>query len=331
MAFLHICNTFFELELENQAVFDLNKWLEYHPAIEQLQYLPLLYAGPNDCVGVSKIPLNGDSRLCLIDAKTPLLPIESWGASASIELFAASKGLPFKSPPIFLVKEIQSKEFACKHRPFIPGTALLYTREEVANWVQKTKGPKVLKKILGFAGQGHFFIDKSRNLSSFLEREFTLNRPVLAEPWLDRKLDFSSQWDIGETIALLGLTTFETSEKGSYSGTFAGSIDQLFGPYKWAVDKHLEAALPILQKIQELGFFGSIGVDAFVYGDHQLQPIVEINARKTMSRVALMIQQQRAPNQILKMSFEAKPGGVLPGNFSRNVFLEIMPRLQFLQ
>jgi len=141
----------------------------------------------------------------------------------------------------------------------------------------------------------------------------------LAEPWLPRKFDFSSQWEIGKAIELQGVTTFETSDKGSYSATLAGPIDPLF---QWAIDKHLEIALPILKKIQAMGFFGSLGIDAFVYGENQLHPIVEINARKTMSRVALMIQKGRDPDQILRMSFESKPGGLLPGSFSRNIFIE---------
>ncbi len=324
MPVLHICNTFFEQELECKAALHLKKRLTSHPAIEQLQYLPLLYAAADDRVLVSALPSHSDPRLCLIDGPVPRLPIESWGASESIVTFAKEQGLLFNVPPISIVKEIQSKAFAFTHRPLVLGTALLHTKEEVATWIQQTKGPKVLKKILGFAGLGHFFIDKSRNLTQFLEREFIENRPVLAEPWFDRKLDFSSQWEIGSSIELQGLTTFKTSEKGVYSGTNAGPIDRLFGSYQWAAEKHLEIAFPILQKIQAMGFFGSLGIDAFVYGNDQLHPIVEINARKTMSRVALMMQKQRAPTQVLTMSFEAKQGGLLPGNFSRNVFVEIL-------
>lgn len=321
MARLHICNTFFEQELGCKAALHLKKWFVAHPAIFQLQYLPLLFAEPEDRILVSSLHSNPDSRLCLIDGKMPLLPISAWGASQAIEGFAKDRGLRFQSPPVSLVRQIQSKDFAFALRPHLCGSALLSTPEETIRWIEKTSGPKVLKRVLGFAGQGHFFIGKSQNIDAFIKREFAEGRPIVAEPWLPRKLDFSSQWEIGDRIELQGLTTFETSERGSYSATLVGPSSQLFGKYEWAIDQHLAIAQPILEKIQAMGFFGSLGIDAFIYGDDQLHPIVEINARKTMGRIALMIQQQRAPDRLLRMSFENKPGGLLPGPYSRNIFI----------
>jgi hypothetical protein len=139
---------------------------------------------------------------------------------------------------------------------------------------------------------------------------------VIGEPWVERSLDFSSQWNISETIELLGLTVFETSSKGVYEATLAG--DKLFGEYEWAAEKHVETAFPILEKIQKMGFKGSLGIDAFVYSG-KLHPIVEINARKTMSWAALQIHKNTKKN--VRMSFEKKSGGLLPGTFPRNIFI----------
>lgn len=328
MSYLHICNTFFEKELESarecKAALPLKNWLSSHPATLQLQYLPLLYAQPEDLILVADLPPNPDPRLWPIDRPIPQREILSWGASEAIAQFAKQKNLIYNAPPFSLVRQIQSKEFTFRHRPLLTGSALLYTSQEVHAWIEKTPGKKVLKQVLGFAGQGHFFVDSGKDLASFLAKEFTKQQPVLAEPWLSRTFDFSSQWEISAAaIRLEGLTTFETSAKGVYSATLAGPLDQLFSTNRWAVEQHLEVAYPILQTIQKLGFFGSIGVDAFIYDENKLNPIVEINARKTMSRIALQIQQQQFPNAIARMSFEAKPGGILPGSFARNVFIEL--------
>jgi hypothetical protein len=336
MTFLHICNTFFERELEStqkidracKAALHLKRWLSAHPATERLQYLPLLYAGPNDRVLVSRLPDHPDPRLVTFDQEIPSLPIKSWGASSSIEFFAKETGLVFESPSFDLVREIQSKEFTYHARPHLPGSALLGNAKDVIDWIATTQGRKVLKKVLGFAGQGHFFVDKDANLIKFLNKEFSQGRPIIGEPWLDRIFDFSSQWEIGEEIILQGFTVFETSENGAYSATLAGPLDQLFVNYRWAVDEHLKVAMPILEKILAMGFYGSLGIDAFIYGNNLLNPVVEINARKTMSHVALLIQKQRSPQKILRMSFESKAGGLLPGSFSRNIFLsDLLPNL----
>lgn len=53
---LHIANTFFEWELENTASIDLTEAFAQHPIFKQLQFLPCLYANPQDVVLVSEIP-----------------------------------------------------------------------------------------------------------------------------------------------------------------------------------------------------------------------------------------------------------------------------------
>jgi hypothetical protein len=288
MPSLHICNTFFEQELEAAQMRPLKNWLCSNPQIEQLQSLPLLFAGPEDKVLVTHLPT--DARHCHID-KPPNLPIVDWGASGAIAQYAKKHGLSYAHPNLDLVRQIQSKSFAFQCHP-LPGAALLYTPQEVSTWMEKTPGPKVLKRVLGFAGRGHFF---SGNLDSFLAREFSQNRPVLGEPWLSRTLDFSSQWEVGETVQLIGVTQFEASQRGTYLATLP--VEER---YRHFIDRHLEVAWPIVQKIQKMGFFGSLGIDAFVYGNGQVHPIVEVNARKTMGRVALEIQKYRGP---VRMSF----------------------------
>ena len=49
-----------------------------------------------------------------------------------------------------------------------------------------------------------------------------------------------------------------------------------------------EQAIEALKLIASMGYFGPVGIDAMVWGDDQLQAIVEINARMTMARVAIL-------------------------------------------
>jgi hypothetical protein len=291
MPSLHICNTFFESELESEEELPLAFWMNSHPVVSMLQTLPRLYGTtldlvwPEGCDGASSI--------------------ESWGASKAIDAWAKEKKISYSMPDWEIVKEVHSKVFSFLASPRLPGAELLQNEREVLLWIEKTPGQKVLKTAFGTAGRGHFHIPGKGNLAAFLKREFAKGLPLIGEPWMERTLDFSTQWKNGE---FLGATVFENTPNGSYRATIAGPRSEIFGPYEWALEEHLAVAQPIVQQIYARGFFGHLGVDAYVYDKELLQPVVEINARKTMSWVALALQQKKDPGKTLRLSFSPKNG-----------------------
>ena len=334
---LHICNTFFEAELENPDFFSstrisvekeardipnraktasphqqvLAAWMRSHPIIQKLQTLPLYYVKDDDFVLVSDLPESPDHRLRLLGAPLHVKTIESWGASKSIAAWAKEENLPYSMPDWETVRTVNSKIFSFCNSPVLPFAALLQNEQEALEWIEKTPGRKVLKTAFGTAGRGHFHLPSKKNLASFLKREFAKNLPLIGEPWVERVLDFSTQW---KDSVLLGATVFENAPDGAYRATIAGPRPQIFGSYNWALEEHLAIVQPILEKIRKLGFFGNLGVDAYVYrweSKEMLQPIVEINARKTMSWVALQIQEKKYPGQSLRFSFSPKQGILL--------------------
>jgi hypothetical protein len=298
MALLHICNTFFEKELENGAQRPLIHWMRAHPVVMQLQFLPLLYAGPEDRILVSDLPDHPDSRLCLIDDPPKGFAIEHWGPSLAIASWAKMHGIDYEFPDWEWVKKINSKVFSFTNSPKLPGAELLETSKDITAWLQKTSGPKVLKTPFGTAGGGH-------RINPNVKRLYM--GPMIGEPWVERMMDFSTQWKDGE---LLGVTVFENEPNGKYRKTVAGRVPP------WALEEHLAVALPLIEKK------GHVGVDAFIYlweGKERLHPVVEINARKTMSWVALQM-----PGKSLSYTHSA--AGLLPSRlrniqFSRNTTL----------
>ena len=305
MSQLHICNTFFERELETQERKPLADWLRSHPIVMQLQFLPLLYAGSNDSILVSDLPPDPDPRLCL--APPPgITHIEHWGPSLAIATWAKTHSIPYPTPPWDIVRKVNSKIFSFTESLKLPGAALLETSEEIRAWIEKTPGPKVLKTPFGTAGKGHIHNPNVKQLYI---------GPLIGEPWVERLLDFSTQWKDG---TLLGITVFENEPNGTYKGTFAGVVDT------WALDEHLAVAKPLVEKVKQLGYSGHLGIDSFIYlweGKKRVQPIVEINGRKTMSWVAL-----QTPQKSLYYTHSQK--GLLPSqltvrgktvHFSRNI------------
>lgn len=302
MSRLHICNTFFERELETNTAKSLADWIRSHPVVMQLQFLPLLYAGPRDRILVSDLPENPDPRLCLIDSPPPGAIIDHWGPSLAIATWAKKHGLSYTMPDEKLVREINSKVFSFTESPKLPGAALLNSQEEIKTWIEKTSGPKVLKTPFGTAGNGHFLNPNVKRLYM---------TPIIGEPWVERVMDFSTQWEHGE---LVGVTVFENEPNGTYKGTYVGEVES------WALEEHLNIAEPLIKKIGEMGYSGHLGIDAFIYlweGKKQLHPIVEINGRKTMSWVALQMSQKRLTYTRLKEGLLPSSLGTTP--FSRNL------------
>lgn len=315
MSLLHICNSFFEFELEATSQKSLWDWFTTHEAVLQLQFLPILYAGPNDRILVNTYPASPDPRLSKEIAPHPNTSIDAWGHSLAIANWAKKHNISYFMPEWSIVQKVNSKEFSFSRSPKLPFAELLATKSEVAAWIEATPGPKVLKTPFGTAGNGHFHISSHRNLDAFLSQHLP-KRPLIGEPWVERIFDFSTQWKIGDQIDYLGATIFENLPNGTYLATYAGKP---FADFAWALEEHLAIAKPLLAKIQSMGFFGHLGIDAYIYtweGKHKCQPIVEINGRKTMSWAALAIQQKHS--RPLRLSFERGSQGALPAEITLN-------------
>lgn len=306
MSYAHVCNIFFEKELESPSHRSLVDWLRIHPVVFQLQFLPLLYAAPNDSIFVSDLPENPDPRLKLLEP-TDLLLID-WGPSQAISRWNKS----YSIPPWENVRTLNSKIFSFTHSPKLPHAELLANEAEANLWLAKTPGPKVLKTPFGTAGNGHIHNEKYKSF------------PLIGEPWVERILDFSTQWKDGQ---LLGATVFENDAKGTYKSTLAGDPQKLLSSHFWALEEHLNAARPLIQHFPK----GHVGIDAFIYrwnGKEHLHPIVEINGRKTMSWVALHIQQTHYPSKMLRFFYTHNSEGFLPSRlqnhkFKRNISYDV--------
>lgn len=310
MSPVHVCNTFFEKELEAVSKKDLIGWLRSHPIVLQLQFLPLLYAGPEDPILVSDLPDHPDPRLCLLNHPPKPTSVEHWGFSLAISDWAKKKDVSYPIPPWELVRLNNSKIFSFNESLKLPGAALLETRKEIEEWIEKGNGPQVLKTPFGAAGGGHFHVGRG-NLNYFLQKH---PPPLIGEPWVERVLDFSTQWKDGK---LLGTTVFETEENGTYKATLVGK--NIMGRYEWALEKHLEAVEGLVEKIGKMGYWGHFGIDAYVYkreGKEIAHPVVEINGRKTMSWIALEIHRKRECEKRLRLSFSRETNGLLPNELT---------------
>jgi hypothetical protein len=318
--FLHIANTFFEWELENSPNTNLYEAVHSHEIYLQLQFLPLLYADPQDAILVSD-PFP-DPR-CVTDPSNFLYTrIESWGPSQIIAKWAKAHKIPYAIPDWQSVLTVNSKAFSFENSPRLPHAALLHTESAVQQWLCSFPGKKVLKKCLGLSGAGHLLLEDGQLPSTtFLRKEFDKGRPFVAEPWVERLLDFSTQWEISPTgqIHYIGATLCHNDSKGQYQSSSVGDESQLFARHQDFLESHKQTAHALLEKMARLHFFGNVGIDAMLYRAQesiQLHPIVEINARKTMGWAALLFQRRYYPNETLIFRYATASTGLLPSSLT---------------
>lgn len=319
MTLLHIANTNFEWELVQKKAVRLEQAIEQYQIPLQLQFLPVLYAGPGDGVAVSCLPgepFQSSHPLHLLSQPGKYQKVESWGASLSVQAWAKERNLTYEMPPWEIVRKVNSKEFSFSESRKLHNAALLHTEKEVEQWIASVEGRKVLKSCFGTAGRGHLFVPcEPEKLKSFLNRE---GFPMIGEPWVDRVIDFSTQWVIeqNEKIVFLGTTECVSDARGQYVENRVGNI---LAEYQRFIDEHKEIALDILQKMAALGYFGNVGFDAMIYENDKLHPVVEINARKTMGYVALKLQQMRFTKQMISLSYvnDSQNTNLLPNSIVR--------------
>lgn len=297
---LHVCNPFFERELSGHSASTLEEASLQHPIFAQLQFLPLLYANEGDGLIVSAKPEVCNAPLYFPDEPLPKhAKIVDWGASLLIAEWAKKRGLEYEIPDWNVVQSISSKLFSFERSP-LPGSARIGSRAELDRYLKETAGPVVLKDCFESSGRGHFFLFPNQPIDEgSLAAFFSKGHPLIAEPWVTRTCDFSTQWEITKAgeIHYLGLTICHNDALGKYRASEIGDPN-------FSID--FKIYQNVLGEISSLGFFGNLGIDGMFYKrGHEtvLQPIVEINPRKTMGYVALAFQQKQFSNQHLSLFF----------------------------
>jgi hypothetical protein len=174
----------------------------------------------------------------------------------------------------------------------------------------------VAKEALGLAGHNAIRLWEPEVLAAqrrWLAHALQNGRQLVIEPWLERELDFSVQLEMGpRSLKLCGYSGLINDRKGQFQANWAaanydrrvpanvaavlgesadisGCLQRLYGD----IFSLLEAEL------QQAGFVGPVGIDAFVYrtpqGGCRLKPVVEVNPRYTLGRLSLELMKQTCP------------------------------------
>ncbi len=226
-----------------------------------------------------------------------------------------------------------SKEFGHKLEKMIgdPVGEWCTSIDEVESYVDGAVGDVLMKAAYSNAGRGHCRLlggEWTESSRGWLKRVLKEHGGVLVEPWLERVLDFSSQYEIASNgeIKQRGMTRVINDELGRFRGSL------VLPKWSQGLDEELTSFLfrdcqvhhfyrhTLVEALGKLladsGYVGALGVDSMVFrdvdGNLVFRPVVELNLRHTMGRVALELLKKTAPGlgghyEILRKSQMTEP------------------------
>ena len=174
-----------------------------------------------------------------------------------------------------------------------------------------------IKPLLGASGLGLRRVPVPGQTATGDNNDHDITCPVIVEPWFDKICDLSVLFEVDASgrVRVLDITRPLVDRAGRYSGhalgrpfTFPDTNGQEFAPgffakiYPAWMDELRETATAIGKKMHAAGFSGAAGIDSLVYrdpasGELELRPVVEINARLSMGRVAVAIEKHLSRGQ----------------------------------
>ncbi|MFT5465419.1 MAG: uncharacterized ferritin-like protein (DUF455 family) [Verrucomicrobiales bacterium] len=138
------------------------------------------------------------------------------------------------------------------------------------------------------------------------ERVIAKQGAVVVEPWFDRVFDFSVQYEMERGgLRKVGITRVENNPRGQFVAAESGpkllqGLDEALARFLAGEIRRYDEEIreQIEAHVEKAGYFGPVGVDAFVFrdeaGELRLRPIVELNPRFTMGRLTLELRKRIA-------------------------------------
>ena len=235
----------------------------------------------------------------------------------------------------FASKEYLAHFFEAYNQTTCVCTAPAEVKTALANLYVLGFRKALIKPVLAANGRGHLQIDVDQCTPVFDEmlvtRLLEKQCSILVEPLFDRVCDFSIQMTVHEDgkIQEHGIVRLLADKRGQYKGHVIGkSLAGLEKDLTVAINKGdwfgklRQAARLVGERLAADGFTGPFGIDSFVYrssafeSGYEFRPLVEINARFTMGRVAVELE-RRIPhgrtglwkhfskNEMKKMGFDS--------------------------
>ncbi len=181
----------------------------------------------------------------------------------------------------------------------------------VETWMESSSFPEcVVKAPFSTAGRDRVICRVAEGVPAGLQARIgdMIDRQgeLVIEPWLQRLVDFSVHYDMADgELRRRGLVVMENTDRGQFrratvADRFTDFLEEEVRPLLFEGASRRGHLIDFLEDVLEPGlasllgkhhYTGPVGMDAFLYQDREgavrWKPVVEINPRYTMGRVAL--------------------------------------------
>ncbi len=201
--------------------------------------------------------------------------------------------LDFDNPSIDVIKKVNSKVYSFylnREMGRVNDCHIVYSSEEF-----RQKGEQILsnssfliKDTLGVSGKGNLLISSLsvlKHIADYLSMQEKKGKQVLfiIEPFLQKDFDFSCQFFIDKNgqADIISLQRLR-NKNFTYEGSFTAEdelLDLLEGRGYFKVIK--DAA----KQLYADGYYGHVCIDSMILKTGHIVPIIEINARRSMSLI----------------------------------------------
>jgi hypothetical protein len=279
-------------------------------------------AEPGDCLWTPALPepefarhleqiglpgLRFVSRAEEVPTGVNLIP---WGWCRSVEKWAAKQGWSVAAPDLPAVARANSREFSAglesEWGVGLPGAHAIRTLsdlERALSEIERAGCSWVIKANFGMSARERILGRQAPPREQDVEwarRRLERGEAIYFEPWVHAVAEFGCQLTVppaGPPV-LEGVTGLLTDAQGTYRGSRLFESSEI--PNRLPANV-LDVVDRAARRIQELGYFGPLGIDVMQYrtsgGESGWRPLQDINARLTMGRVALGLRRLLAPGQ----------------------------------
>lgn len=228
-------------------------------------------------------------------------PVEvvPWGWTDPVRRWAKTHGWQVTAPAQQAVERANSRRWSLELEKetgtALPGSVLIDSVEALKKSLPRLPAGCdrwVLKAKFGMSARERW-TGRGRTLSAeganWAQKRIGRDGCVVLEPCVERLAEAGIQFTVPRTggVKLVGVTPLLTDASGVYRGSRFSDEPGLSTEWAAAVEAGLQAA----ERVQRLGYFGPLGIDAVRYrgfdGMVRIRPLQDINTRYTMGRVSL--------------------------------------------
>jgi hypothetical protein len=263
------------------------------------EWLALLTAA-----GLPAVPVLGNA-----DLGSRSFDLCPWEWSPNAVDWGAQRNFSIDPPPLHAVRTANSRVFSLElERDWnigLPGASIVRSLAELPAALERLPAEFdrwVLKAEFGMSGrerlrgQGRELTNSAHN---WVRNRVRRNETLVLEPWVERNAEVGLQFTLPRSgeVVLEGVTGLLADTAGVYRGSRFDTA--VAGGKRWTMA--ISVATRAAKRIQQLGYFGPLGIDAVEYrdidGNPRIRPLQDVNARFTMGRLALGFRKLLRPGE----------------------------------